>query len=412
MVRTGNNRRQFLKLVTTGVAATTTFARSWASDDSAGVSTPFDGGTESITAKLRAELPDFPGASHFVVLSPDGSEPTESALRSHRYHHHTVAVTTDNLVWVGFSSSGSNEDASGQMVLCASMNKKQNQFGPPIQLVPPQSAWAGNGNYGGRISCPRNTQNLDGRSFIVSAIDEVDAQRKRVGVALVANECKDNGSVGPVFRISEQPYKALPGFADIPYDSSLGPALYAHSKIFGLWGGSMPPPVVQSDWIGWVEEGGESFTESTTIELGSNRLFRLWRKTSGQNTDFWWGSRSNDTGRTWGNISITDIPNAPSAGFFLKTKSGKLLLIANAQNKPRRAIRDPLFVMSINGDMKSNLVAYAVRQHVTGAPIYRGIGKGGGASYPGGAEDANHLWVSYSLQKETIAVSKLPIEYL
>ena len=376
------------------------------------MSTPFDGGTGSIAAKLRAELPDFPGASHFVVLSPDGSEPTESALRSHRYHHHTVAITTDNLVWVGFSSSGSNEDAGGQMVLCASMNKKKNQFGPPIQLVPPQSAWAGNGNYGGRISCPRNAQTLDGRSFIVSSIDEVDAQRKRVGVALVANECKDDGTVGPVFRISEQPYKALPGFADIPYDSSLGPALYAHSKIYGIWGGSMPAPVVQSDWAGWLEEAGELFGEPTTTELADGRMFRLWRKAGGANAAFWWGTYSSDSGRTWDKVSVTDVPNAPSSGFLLKTRSGKLLLVANPQNRPRQAIRDPLYVLSIDGNKKSDAVAYAVRQHVTGVPMYRGIGKGGGASYPGAAEDADSLWVSYSLQKETIAVSRLSLDHL
>jgi hypothetical protein len=40
---------------------------------------------------------------------------------------------------------------------------------------------------------------------------------------------------------------------------------------------------------------------------------------------------------------------------------------------------------------------------------YAGTNKSGGAAYPGFAADATDVWIGYSMQKESIGVTRLPL---
>ena len=51
----------------------------------------------------------------------------------------------------------------------------------------------------------------------------------------------------------------------------------------------------------------------------------------------------------------------------------------------------------------------SIRQGLTGTPTYSGTGKGGGAQYPDAVQVGNYLYVSYSMQKESIGFSRVLI---
>lgn len=75
--------------------------------------------------------------------------------------------------------------------------------------------------------------------------------------------------------------------------------------------------------------------------------------------------------------------------------------------------RDPLFLAITDVDSVNVTDVYAIRQGLSDTPTYTGAGKHGGASYVSAIEvdvaGTPYLYIAYSLQKETIGFSKLPI---
>lgn len=352
-----------------------------------------------------------PNVTNYTVLDPDGQTPTEASLATHRYRHHVAVGLTADKVWVAFSSSGTNEDAAGQMVAGASMDKIGSSFAAPVSLLPPQSAWSGTGTYtaGTRIAMPRCFVTSGGSLYLVSAVEDINADRKREGAALIATECKNDGTAGTPVRISAAAYTAANGVSTINYDGTLAAAIYAEAKLYGVWGGSDVGVANQSDWIGNISEGGFTFTEPVTVRIDANDandLYQLWRKTSGD-TSRWWGRRSLDGGVTWSTLAETLFPNAPSAGCGLRLSDGRVVFVFNPRNRTSGgSTRDPLLMAVFTSTMQPRRL-YAVRTGLTPSPTYAGINKDGGAAYPGIAADATNIWVGYSIHKESIGCSKI-----
>ena len=80
------------------------------------------------------------------------------------------------------------------------------------------------------------------------------------------------------------------------------------------------------------------------------------------------------------------------------------------QKQPRHHTRSPL-VISVSRDGIVFDFAAAVR---TGVPAIRvrGKGKGPGYQYPAAIVVGNDLWVLYSIGKEDVAISRVPLDEL
>lgn len=351
------------------------------------------------------------GMTHFSALAPSGSAPTQGDLLSHRYHHHVAVGLTSSRVWVACSSSGTNEDAGGQMVVACSMPKNGSSFSAPTLIVSAQSTWSGAGASSenlSRVAYPRSTIVYGGVTYLISAIDTFSTGGRN-GSALVACELRDDGEIGTLIRISTPTYDPLNGIDAIPYDATLGPPLYATARLFGTWGGSQPAAAVATDWVGFATQDGDEFAEPTTFSVNASGsyLYRFWRKTSGSNTGFWWIDTSIDYGETWSRLSMSLIPNSPSAGYIGRVSATRAILLFN----PRALTtdRDPLAALIYNPTTGKPLGLYAIRQGLSGTPTYAGTNKSGGAAYPGFAADATDVWIGYSMQKESIGVTRLPL---
>ncbi|KAB2792612.1 hypothetical protein F9K96_05610 [Brucella anthropi] len=348
-----------------------------------------------------------PGIEHFLLIEPNGLEPTGGDFYSHRYHHHTRVVEHNGLVWTAYTTAGRNEDAKGMTVLVQSSSPDTISFSAPVMAFPYIETFNANqpaSNGPGIL--PRNFQVIDGRLFLVGAVDDTTGDH-RVGQALLAVECLSDGSVGVPFRVSVAPYTSTLGWSPA-YDNVLSPVLLAYSKIFGIWGGSTPDAPIQSPWIGWVNPSGVYFTEPSTFHASDdpNELLRVWRYIGGVRSrgmgERLWISRSIDGGVTWGGLRRTDIPNvAVSTG--IRLSNGKIALVGNLEGGDKR---DPLYLgLFDDGELTS---LFYVRQGLSKDPVYPGEYKIGAAAYPDIFEGENYIWVSYSNAKERIFVSRIP----
>jgi hypothetical protein len=358
-----------------------------------------------------------PNETNYNVVVPNGNTPTEADLDSYRYHHNTEIAVDNGRVWVAFSGSGTNEEAGGEIVGLSSSNDNGNTWSDIQLAVPPQSTFSGTGAslvIGTRSADPRGFVNYNGGLYIVSTIDTTltTGQDNPQGLALVANKCNSDGTLGPVFRITSDTYTPINGKTAIAYDATLGPPLLTVSEIFGKRGGSAPGNPLTS-WRGWLQYNNSVFSEPTTIPLtgSNNSLVRLWRGFSGSLDETkLWSQTSSDGGSTWSILEKTSIPNEPSNTNGIRLPDGRIVLVGNPVDVS--VVRDPLYVAIFNGTTGVINNIYAVRQGLSGTPVYSGTYKGGGAQYPGISFDGTNLWISYSIAKESIGVTKIPLSGL
>lgn len=351
-----------------------------------------------------------PGLTDYTVIDPDGDTPTEADYDSHRYRHHTYVATSGARLWVMWSSSGTNEDGGGQMVVGKSTPKDSPNFAvaSPIQICPPQSTWTGTAATapGGtaRIAWPRCFAYIGSDLYAIIAIQNGDVS---LALALAARKCNDDGTLGSLFLISPATYTPNSGFPSIPYDNVLGPQLLPYANLYGIWGGNAAGVSADAPWIGWVQQNSLGYVEPSTIEMGDNVILQLWRATNQQTT--WLHERlSRDGGATWGPLSITDIPNQPSSTSIIRLTDGRIALVGNAQDRVNFA-RDPLYLALFDGEFGVCEDIYAVRQGIGSDPTYPGSNKAGGAAYPCAFEDGDYLWVSYSIHKESIGLTRIAL---
>ncbi len=113
---------------------------------------------------------------------------------------------------------------------------------------------------------------------------------------------------------------------------------------------------------------------------------------------------SRDRGRTWSRPTITNYPDATSKNFIGRFTNGWLHLI----NNPAPKSRDPLAItVSRDGWNFSGPMIVRTR---AGERRFEGRAKGTGTiQYPNAMEHGGSLWVIYSVNKEDIEISEIPL---
>lgn len=127
-----------------------------------------------------------------------------------------------------------------------------------------------------------------------------------------------------------------------------------------------------------------------------------------------------EDGENWPTAYPTDIPDSPSLTTNVVLEDGTVLLIGNQMapefdnpGKPDHYGRDPLMV-SVSADGYLFTRAYALRcgQQPWRVPKSEVRGRGGGGQYPSALVDGGHLYVLYSMGKEDVWVSRVPLAEL
>ncbi len=354
--------------------------------------------------------------SNVTVFTPNSSPSVEIDLATHKYQHHTRIAYAGGLTYIAFSSACTNEqDAGMQTAFCVSSNHG-GTWSAPVLACPSQSQWQSNWNVvGSRIAYPRNWQIYSNDLYLISAVDQFQTysntslKTQVVAVALVAVKAVGASVSGNPFLVSTDAYTAIDGKTQLSYNATLGPPLLAGSQIYGCWGGSYTPAgFTNTAWVGWLTTNGIFYDEPNTFyaDSGTNNLYRLWRKANGTTTVVAYNS-SVDGGLNWSAPVDTAIPHSPSETAGLRLADGRYAVIGNPQTGS--TYRDPLFLAVTDTGTTPLTNIFAVRQGLSATPIYAGFSKSGGASYVHAIQVSNYLYVSYSMQKESIGFSRVLI---
>ena len=352
-----------------------------------------------------------------ALIAPDGATPAQGTPSTHRYRHHVAVGKKDARLWMSHSSGAINEDSSGQQLHCWYSDDDGDNWTGPIVAIdsPPGGAAAFGGaayENGARVCFSRCFVNYGGALYVVGAVDKCSPSGDSaalIGQALIARECKDDGTLGTAFRIEN----TGPGYSGAPsYDGTLGPLIYADANMYGVWGGNGPTAVSEgAAWNGWITLTGETntyLTEPATCSFDgtTTNLLRLWRcvqavGSSGHaQTLLLWSSRSWDGGTSWSDPTPTDIANAPSAADLHRASNGKFVLCWNPENISGN-IREKLALMIFN-NLGQAVAAYKVIDGLGTTPVYAGSFKAGGPAYPGMRIDGSEVHIGFSLFKENI----------
>jgi hypothetical protein len=132
-----------------------------------------------------------------------------------------------------------------------------------------------------------------------------------------------------------------------------------------------------------------SFLDQTT---GASRLIRLL---------------STNSGRTWSDRTVTDFPEAGSRNYGFRLKSGQYVLLVNPNPYGKRI---PLSIALSRDGLVYERIAN-IRDEPT-APRYAGRAKAPGYSYVRAIEYDENLYIIYSVNKEDIDLSIVPLKSL
>lgn len=93
---------------------------------------------------------------------------------------------------------------------------------------------------------------------------------------------------------------------------------------------------------------------------------------------------------------------------MIRLTDGRIALVGNPRSDSGGVARDPLYLALFSGSSGAIGGVYAVRQGLSGRP---GIpnGQRGGAQYPGLWQSGNALWISYSIAKQQIGVTRVAL---
>lgn len=364
----------------------------------------------------RQGYPALPGVEHVSIHRAT----PETGMFSH--HPHITAL--DSALLAFWSSHAVDEDAPGQRVLC-SVSADGREWRAPFECFPPMDEERCAGETG-RVLTANGWVLLDGRTFAVVEVDdklgrgapvpeptrsrgkayEFRGNPPRRGWGRVAREVEPDGSLGELFWLVEDPPDPVEGFPRYP---DLNDPRFTRTglRIRRV----LEDPLHMPAWdfrnrTAWTEAAdGHGMCEPTVYRRPDGVLVKLSRDLDRSRRLY--ASLSRDDGFHWEAGIRTDIPDSPSKPVAGTLPDGRIYLVGN-QVAVRG--RDPL-VLSLSEDGIRFDRAAAIR---SGAPPLRREGKAKvvGFQYPSAVVARGALWVVYSVGKEDVDVSRIPLESL
>lgn len=345
------------------------------------------------------------------------------------YNHHSQLTWHGGQFHAIWSNHPHGEDGPGQRVRCATSTSGEDWtsarilFPAPDTIRPSEEmglaltafCWV---NIGDRlfavVGCHANIGFCDFDRTSFSAVRDADHPcRARKGYSPLTREILPDGDAGPVFAIWE----------DVPQDIDFGVLSPGNPDIAAEVRGLRAVLTSPLGMCAWDFRGDLSFPEAadghrlcepTVHRAPDGRYVMLLRDTAYSHRMY---VSFSETGEDWSAGVPTDIPDSPSLSDTVMLDDGKVLLVGNqmapAFDNPdeiKHYARDPLTV-AVSPDGYTFTRVYALRcgQQQYRVPQSEIHGRGGGAQYPCAITHEDNLYVQYSMGKEDICVSWVPL---
>ena len=333
------------------------------------------------------------------------------------YSHHAHLAKVNGALLVTWSCHATDEDAAGQRVLFSRSTDGQT-WSRAVECFPSCGPVAA-APASGRVLTANGFPVIDGLAYAIAEVDdqfaaedtdlkaarESEAGRKtyrgRLGWGRIARSVAADGTLGPIFWLTDEPPE--PWGPEPSWPSSTDPQV---RDIAAKLVAYQANPVHMGAWdfkhhTCWeTAADGHEMCEPTVFPRDDGALVKLARDKSGSRRMY--ASVSNDRGEAWTQPLQTNLPDSPSKAVAGRLPDGRTYLIGNQTRG-----RDPL-VIALSSDGVTFDQAAAIR---AGAPAVRqkGRAKGRGYQYPSALVDGETLWVVYSIGKEDVAISRVPL---
>ena len=365
--------------------------------------------TPSDSRKNAAGFPMLKDARHFDVWKPARRE--EGA-----FNHCQSLFFYDGRFYAMWANHLHGEDRPGQRILY-STSRDGREWTPPAELFPPPCPMLKDDHPRGIFLLPDRLAVADGKLYAIAYV-------RRAFNYPIAREIAGGGTLlGEPFLLRDLPSKdgvtaALPAFMPRPRKApeiaSKIKKWYEDNDTASWWSH------VAGEGIPNRGVNGESLIEPSTYRSKHGmvllmRHFARSKDVKNKASNRLYASFPDGKGG-WTPPHPTDIPDSHSRAQTLRLPDGRVLLAGN-QIAPRfdqglSLARDPL-TLAVSPDGEFFTKVFALR---AGAPPqYRFLGITGrskGFAYPSMVIHDNMIYVLYSVNKEDIAISMVPLDAL
>jgi hypothetical protein len=342
------------------------------------------------------------------------------------YSHHAQIGHFHGTFFASWSNQEWGEDGPGQRVLC-SLSTDGKKWKEPFVCLPSMGDMRKPERYG-RVLTAEAWVEVAGKMYVVADVNDkpgptnkiasgyettVGGQKRmmfdrRVGWGRVARSVARNGDMGPVFWLVDDPPAPMEGFPQYPNASDP-----EYREIASQIDQDLANPLHMPAWD-FLNHTDRPRSDDNH-EMGEPTAYRrpdgVIVKLSRDDQSHWlYASLSSDGGKTWTTHVRTNIPNSPSKAVAGTLPNGKIYLIGNQIPGGAHNFRDPL-VIALSPDGKNFNWAAAIR-HGTPPLRHPGLYKDHGFQYPSAMVEGNALWVIYSINKEDVAISRIPLSEL
>lgn len=371
-----------------------------------------------------------PAAGYPILKNAKHVKVCHATQASGGYNHHAQFVYHAGRFHAMWSNHPHGEDGPGQRVLYAS-SEDATHWQSFVELLPaPQKVRHGEDN--GLVLTAHKWVKSNGRLFAIVGLHrnegfcdpngnghskmrtEKHSRRRRVGYSVLARAVRPDGERSPVFALRPN----LPDdiqFAITP--PGHGPSVNGVKDLSERYGSSDCTPAWDFEGVlGFPKaRDGHPLCEPTVYRAQTGKVVMLMRDTAYSHRMF---VTVSPDGRSWPSAQPSDIPDSPSLSDTVVLNDGTVLLIGNHMapkfdnaKEQSHYNRDPLMV-SVSPDGHLFTRAYALRTGVQNFRVPDVGGRGGGAQYPSALIHNRHLYVLYSMGKEDIWVSSVPLSDL
>jgi hypothetical protein len=351
------------------------------------------------------------GVESFEILRANRTHPERADNFGWTYNHAPMIEFWNGRYYIEYLSNPLGEHiAPGQTLMCTSADGRNWSFPkvvfPVYKLRPPDKPGEAMMHQRmGFFIAP------DGRLLILAFYGHAPNPFVRGGIGRVVREIYKDGSFGPIYFLR---YNTRSGWGE----SNTGFPFYKHSPDAGFIAACealLANRLMREQF--WDEEhlyDGDFFSVKSH---GSQEAFNWFHRKDGKLVGLWKWSRaalSSDEGKTWS--KPVKVPTLVMAGAKItgrRTRDGRYALIYNPTEDYDGYHRWPLAIVTgDDGILFDNMLCV---QGEVPARRFAGRAKDFGSQYNRAIEEGNgqtpgtDLWVTYSMNKEDIWISRIPI---